>query len=140
MNILGEAITKIRQEKNISQKELAHTIGIAPSYMSDIERGRRNPKMNLLACITYVLYHDNKHDYSDFYLFEKYIEGMEQRLGKLYLEALESYENTGGNNLKKQTKGSLKTETESKKKKAKKPMLKKPKLKGVEEKGGKKKK
>lgn len=40
---LGAAIRKVRQEKKISQEELAHRSQIDRSYMSSIERGRQNP-------------------------------------------------------------------------------------------------
>ena len=38
----GEYIKSKRLEKGISLRELASKVGISPSYMSDIEKGRRN--------------------------------------------------------------------------------------------------
>ena len=38
----GEYIKSKRLEKGISLRELASKVGITPTYMSDIEKGRRN--------------------------------------------------------------------------------------------------
>ena len=40
--VFGEYIKKKRQEKGITLRGLADRLGIAPSYMSDIEKGKRN--------------------------------------------------------------------------------------------------
>lgn len=45
MNILvafGKAIRRIRQDKNISQEELADMCGLHRTYISDVELGKRN--------------------------------------------------------------------------------------------------
>lgn len=42
----GEYINNKRLEKGMSLRELAGKIGISPSYLSDIEKGRRNAPNN----------------------------------------------------------------------------------------------
>lgn len=42
--ILGLNIRKYRNIKGLSQEQLAESIGIEPSSMSDIERGKRFPR------------------------------------------------------------------------------------------------
>lgn len=39
----GSLLRKYRQKEGVSQKELAHIIGIDPSYLSKIEHGQRTP-------------------------------------------------------------------------------------------------
>ena len=39
----GEFIEKKRKEKDITLRGMAENLGIAPAYMSDIEKGRRYP-------------------------------------------------------------------------------------------------
>lgn len=48
----GSFLRKIREEKNISLRELAKKIGVSGAFLSDIELGRRFPaadKIELLA-------------------------------------------------------------------------------------------
>lgn len=40
---LGRAVRAIRDEKKISQVQLAEATGLAQAWISQIERGRRNP-------------------------------------------------------------------------------------------------
>ena len=40
---LGDKIRQIRESQNIPLRDLAHGIQVSPSYISDIERGNRNP-------------------------------------------------------------------------------------------------
>ncbi|TCT14606.1 helix-turn-helix protein [Natranaerovirga pectinivora] len=51
----GEFITKKREEKKITLREMAKLLGITPPYLSDVEKDRRNPfdleKLGLLANI-----------------------------------------------------------------------------------------
>lgn len=40
-------LSKIRQTKNMTQKELAKAIGISRPYLSDIERGKKKPGLDI---------------------------------------------------------------------------------------------
>lgn len=48
---LGARIRRIRQEYGLQQKEMADSIGISLSYYGHIERGTRNPSMEILIRI-----------------------------------------------------------------------------------------
>ncbi|WP_407310435.1 helix-turn-helix domain-containing protein [Desulfosporosinus sp. SB140] len=52
---IGRNITKLRQEHNLTQKELAYMTGISTSYLSKIEEGRKRPGMKTLAQIAKCL-------------------------------------------------------------------------------------
>ncbi|MCZ7451009.1 helix-turn-helix transcriptional regulator [Agrobacterium rhizogenes] len=49
--LVGRNIVKIRNERNVSQEELAFRANIDRSYLSQIETGKRNPSLRLLAKI-----------------------------------------------------------------------------------------
>ena len=55
MKTFGEYVKELRQKLGISLREVARRIEIEPSYLSDIERGRRNApakdKLEKLASI-----------------------------------------------------------------------------------------
>lgn len=51
----GSFIRQIRESHGIPLRRLANQIGIAPGYMSDIEKGRRNPPMGRLERIAAAL-------------------------------------------------------------------------------------
>jgi transcriptional regulator with XRE-family HTH domain len=40
---LGAAIRKLRQQRKLSQEDLAHDAGLTTSALSSIERGKSNP-------------------------------------------------------------------------------------------------
>jgi len=46
---LGRAVRVIRAERGISQIQLAEATGFMQSYISQVERGRRNPSWNNVA-------------------------------------------------------------------------------------------
>ena len=46
---LGDNLKKIRTKKSISQGDIARSLNVARSFVSDIENGKRNPT---LATIT----------------------------------------------------------------------------------------
>ena len=41
----GLAVKTVREARNLTQEELAHRAGIHRTYLSDIERGSRNPSL-----------------------------------------------------------------------------------------------
>jgi transcriptional regulator with XRE-family HTH domain len=46
---LGRAIKEVRASKSLTQEDLAHRSGLHPTYISDIERGARNPSFLALV-------------------------------------------------------------------------------------------
>ncbi len=45
---LGRYVRRLREEKGWSQEDYADRAGIHRTYVSDIERGRRNPTITLV--------------------------------------------------------------------------------------------
>ncbi len=53
---IGRKIAKLRQEKNLTQKDLAKRAGISESYLSRIEEGNcHRPHNKTLSRIAYAL-------------------------------------------------------------------------------------
>ena len=52
MKTLGERIRELREQKDISLRELAKKLGVSPAFLSDIELGRRFPSDEVLARIS----------------------------------------------------------------------------------------
>jgi transcriptional regulator with XRE-family HTH domain len=46
---LGQAVQAIRTERGMSQVQLAEATGFMQSWISQVERGRRNPSWNNVA-------------------------------------------------------------------------------------------
>jgi len=46
--LLGARIKEIRRKQRLSQEKLAERAGISAQYISNIERGRENPTLDLL--------------------------------------------------------------------------------------------
>ena len=46
---LGKAVKEIRAAKAVTQEELSHRTGLHTTYISDIERGARNPSFEVLV-------------------------------------------------------------------------------------------
>jgi transcriptional regulator with XRE-family HTH domain len=46
---LGRAVLAVRTDKGISQMQLAEATGFMQSWISQVERGRRNPSWNNVA-------------------------------------------------------------------------------------------
>lgn len=57
---IGKNIRKVREEKNISQKELAQRLGVTPPMLSQYETGRRKPRVSTLLKIAEALGCDPK--------------------------------------------------------------------------------
>jgi len=45
---LGKRIGEIRKREGLSQEKLAERVGISAQYVSNIERGKENPTLDLL--------------------------------------------------------------------------------------------
>jgi transcriptional regulator with XRE-family HTH domain len=45
---VGLNLQRLRREKNFSQEELAHAANVHQTYISDLERGKRNPSILVL--------------------------------------------------------------------------------------------
>jgi transcriptional regulator with XRE-family HTH domain len=52
---LGQSIRELRQEKDVSVRELAKRLSLSPAFLSDIELGRRHPSDEKLTRIARAL-------------------------------------------------------------------------------------
>jgi transcriptional regulator with XRE-family HTH domain len=52
---VGLNLQNLRRQKGLSQEELAHRAQIHQTYLSGVERGRRNPSILVLARIAAAL-------------------------------------------------------------------------------------
>lgn len=52
---IGKKLKKIREEKNLSQEDVAKAAGIATGYYSRVERGKHSPSSSVLERICKVL-------------------------------------------------------------------------------------
>jgi transcriptional regulator with XRE-family HTH domain len=55
MLTLGERIRQLRQEKDLSLRELAKSVGVSAAFLSDVELGRRYPSDKHLAALAKAL-------------------------------------------------------------------------------------
>ncbi len=55
MITIGERIRQLREDKDMSLRELAKAIGVSAAFMSDVELGRRYPSDKHLTAIARVL-------------------------------------------------------------------------------------
>jgi len=53
--IVGKNIRYYRMQKGLSQREAASLVGITPPYWGYLERGQKNPSIELVAMISEVL-------------------------------------------------------------------------------------
>ncbi|MDO8137222.1 MAG: helix-turn-helix transcriptional regulator [Candidatus Brocadiales bacterium] len=51
----GKAIKRYRIQEELTQKELAKQAGVTPSYLSSLEKGRKEPSIALIKKICNVL-------------------------------------------------------------------------------------
>ena len=54
-HLVGRNVRRIRQAKGLTQEELAERSGFGQNYLSDLERGRRNPTVVTLWEIAQTL-------------------------------------------------------------------------------------
>ena len=52
---VGRNVQGLRHERGLSQEELAHRARVHPTYLSGVERGRRNPTITVLQRIAEAL-------------------------------------------------------------------------------------
>lgn len=55
LRLLGERIVYLRKKKGLSQLSLAYLSDVSKTYLSDLERGRRNPSVLVLSRIAKAL-------------------------------------------------------------------------------------
>lgn len=55
VELLGRNVRDQRRRRGLSQEELAHDAGMKRSYLSDLERGTRNPTVRALGRIATAL-------------------------------------------------------------------------------------
>ena len=53
--LVGRNVRRYRLAANLTQEEMAHRAGFDRTYLSDIERGIRNPTISLLQDIAVVV-------------------------------------------------------------------------------------
>jgi transcriptional regulator with XRE-family HTH domain len=68
--IIGQYIRKLREEKNLSQEELAHASGITYQYLSGVENGRENFTIGVLDSVSKSLNTDLKQLVSSAFLHQ----------------------------------------------------------------------
>lgn len=62
--VVAKNVRRLRKERGLTQEQLAHEVGIDLTYLGGIERGRRNPSVEVLGRIAHAL---NTHP-CDFFL------------------------------------------------------------------------
>jgi transcriptional regulator with XRE-family HTH domain len=55
VQLLGQNVRRLRIEQVLSQEELAFQAGMKRSYLSDLERGTRNPTVRALGRLAAAL-------------------------------------------------------------------------------------
>lgn len=55
VQLLGENVRRLRKERGLSQEELAFQAGMKRSYLSDLERGTRNPTVRAVGRLAEAL-------------------------------------------------------------------------------------
>jgi transcriptional regulator with XRE-family HTH domain len=53
--IFGANVRKVRQDKGLSIEALAHEVGLAYTYLGQLERGQRNPSLAIVERIAAAL-------------------------------------------------------------------------------------
>lgn len=53
--VVGGNVRALRQERGLTQEQLAHDAEIDLTYLGGIERGRRNPSLLVLARLAHAL-------------------------------------------------------------------------------------
>lgn len=53
--VFGERVRALRKQKGWTLEELAHRAGMHVTYLSGLERGRRNPTLNVIGHLARAL-------------------------------------------------------------------------------------
>jgi transcriptional regulator with XRE-family HTH domain len=53
--LLGANVRRYRKLRGMTQEQLAHEVGMERSYISDLERGTRNPSVRALGRLAQAL-------------------------------------------------------------------------------------
>ena len=53
--IFGANVRRVRREQGVTLEALAHDVGLAYTYLGQIERGQRNPTLDVVERIAAVL-------------------------------------------------------------------------------------
>ena len=51
----GQALRESRKERGLTQEELAFQSGYHPTYIGQLERGRKSPSLRAIICLATVL-------------------------------------------------------------------------------------
>ena len=54
--LFGARLKSIRETRRLTQEQLAERVDMNPVYLSNIERGKENPTLNILIRISIALY------------------------------------------------------------------------------------
>ena len=55
VQLLGANVRRYRKLRGMTQEELAHEVGMERSYISDLERGTRNPSVRAVGRLAEAL-------------------------------------------------------------------------------------
>jgi len=55
VRLLGRNVRRLRKQRGLSQEDLAHEADMKRSYVSDLERGTRNPSVRALGRLAAAL-------------------------------------------------------------------------------------
>jgi len=55
VRLLGRNVRRLRKQRGLSQEDLAHEADMKRSYVSDLERGARNPSVRALGRLAAAL-------------------------------------------------------------------------------------
>jgi len=53
--IFGRNVRRVRQDKGLTLEAMADEVGLAYSYLGEIERGRKNPTLDVVERIAEIL-------------------------------------------------------------------------------------
>jgi transcriptional regulator with XRE-family HTH domain len=53
--VLGKRLRTLRERQNRTLTDVAHRAGISPQYLSEIERGQKEPSSEMIAAVTGAL-------------------------------------------------------------------------------------